>query len=46
MWRLVGRHSLPTTIFINKNGKVVNVHSGQYDSRGVLDSDVATYASH
>lgn len=36
---------LPTTIFINGQGKVVYVHSGQYDSQGVLDSDIATYAS-
>jgi cytochrome c biogenesis protein CcmG/thiol:disulfide interchange protein DsbE len=36
---------LPTTIFINKAGKVVNVHPGQYDSQGVLDSDITTYAS-
>ena len=37
--------SLPTTIFINKKGKVVNVHTGQYDTQGVLDSDITTYAS-
>lgn len=36
---------LPTTIFINKQGKVVGVHSGQYDSAGVLDTDISTYAS-
>jgi cytochrome c biogenesis protein CcmG/thiol:disulfide interchange protein DsbE len=36
---------LPTTIFINKQGKVIDVHSGQYDSAGVLDTDIATYAS-
>jgi cytochrome c biogenesis protein CcmG/thiol:disulfide interchange protein DsbE len=36
---------LPTTIFINKRGKVVYVHSGQYGSGGILDSDIATYAS-
>ena len=35
---------LPTTIFISREGKVVDVHSGQYDSQGVLDSDIATYA--
>jgi len=37
--------SLPTTIFINKNGKVVNVHIGQYDTQGVLDSDIESYTS-
>jgi cytochrome oxidase Cu insertion factor (SCO1/SenC/PrrC family)/thiol-disulfide isomerase/thioredoxin len=36
---------LPTTIFINRAGKVIGVHSGQYDSAGVLDTDIATYAS-
>jgi cytochrome oxidase Cu insertion factor (SCO1/SenC/PrrC family)/thiol-disulfide isomerase/thioredoxin len=35
---------LPTTIFINSNGKVVFVHTGQYDSQGTLDADIAHYA--
>ena len=35
---------LPTTIFINRAGKVVFVHSGQYDSQGSLDQDIGTYA--
>jgi hypothetical protein len=35
---------LPTTIFINSNGKVVFVHTGQYDSQGTLDADIAYYA--
>jgi cytochrome oxidase Cu insertion factor (SCO1/SenC/PrrC family)/thiol-disulfide isomerase/thioredoxin len=35
---------LPTTIFINRAGKVVFVHTGQYDSQGTLDSDISTYA--
>jgi thiol-disulfide isomerase/thioredoxin len=35
---------LPTTIFINRAGKVVEVHSGQYESQGSLDGDVAQYA--
>ncbi|MGA2924994.1 MAG: redoxin domain-containing protein [Solirubrobacteraceae bacterium] len=35
---------LPTTIFINRAGKVVYVHSGQYVSQGTLDADIATYA--
>lgn len=37
--------SLPTTIFINEKGRVVNVHVGQYDSQSVLDSDIESYAS-
>ena len=36
--------SLPTTIFIGKSGKVVYVHTGQYGSQSILDSDVSTYA--
>ena len=35
---------LPTTIFINRAGKVVYVHTGQYDSAGSLDLDIGTYA--
>jgi cytochrome c biogenesis protein CcmG/thiol:disulfide interchange protein DsbE len=35
---------LPTTIFINAAGKVVFVHTGQYDSQGTLDQDISTYA--
>jgi cytochrome oxidase Cu insertion factor (SCO1/SenC/PrrC family)/thiol-disulfide isomerase/thioredoxin len=34
----------PTTIFINRAGKVVNVHTGQYKSQGTLDGDVSAYA--
>jgi cytochrome c biogenesis protein CcmG/thiol:disulfide interchange protein DsbE len=42
---LASIEGLPTTIFIDKRGKVVYVHSGQYDSPGILDTDIATYAS-
>ena len=35
---------LPTTIFIDAEGKVAYVHTGQYDSQGSLDSDIETYA--
>ncbi len=35
---------LPDTIFINRRGKVVHFESGQYDSQGVLDGDITTYA--
>jgi len=34
----------PTTIFINRRGKLVYVHTGQYDTQGTLDSDIATHA--
>ena len=35
---------LPTTIYINPAGKVVFVHTGQYDSQGTLDQDIGSYA--
>jgi thiol-disulfide isomerase/thioredoxin len=35
---------LPTTIFISPAGKVVYVHTGQYDAQGTLDQDISTYA--
>lgn len=35
---------LPTTIFINRHGKVVYSHIGQYDTQGSLNGDIATYA--
>jgi cytochrome oxidase Cu insertion factor (SCO1/SenC/PrrC family)/thiol-disulfide isomerase/thioredoxin len=35
---------LPTTIFINRSGKIVYTHLGQYDSQGSLDGDIASYA--
>jgi cytochrome oxidase Cu insertion factor (SCO1/SenC/PrrC family)/thiol-disulfide isomerase/thioredoxin len=39
-----GIEGLPTTIFINRSGKLVDVHSGQYDAQGTLDGDIQTYA--
>jgi cytochrome oxidase Cu insertion factor (SCO1/SenC/PrrC family)/thiol-disulfide isomerase/thioredoxin len=39
-----GVGDLPTTIFINRAGKVAYVHIGQYDSLGTLDADIASYA--
>ncbi len=35
---------LPTTIFLDPDGKVIYVHTGQYDSQGTLDEDIANYA--
>ncbi|HWC84925.1 MAG TPA: redoxin domain-containing protein [Solirubrobacteraceae bacterium] len=35
---------LPTTIFVDRAGKIVHVHTGQYRAQGTLDEDVATYA--
>jgi cytochrome oxidase Cu insertion factor (SCO1/SenC/PrrC family)/thiol-disulfide isomerase/thioredoxin len=34
----------PTTVFINRAGKVVDVHTGQYISQSALDQDIRTYA--
>jgi cytochrome c biogenesis protein CcmG, thiol:disulfide interchange protein DsbE len=34
---------LPTTIFIDRSGKVVYVHTGQYNSQGTLDQEITAY---
>lgn len=34
----------PTTIFIGRTGKVLDVHTGEYASQGTLDGDIQTYA--
>jgi cytochrome oxidase Cu insertion factor (SCO1/SenC/PrrC family)/thiol-disulfide isomerase/thioredoxin len=34
---------LPTTIFLNRAGKVVHVQTGQYESQGALNADIASY---
>jgi cytochrome oxidase Cu insertion factor (SCO1/SenC/PrrC family)/thiol-disulfide isomerase/thioredoxin len=39
-----GLLSLPTTIFVNRAGKMAYVHSGQYEAPGTLDQDVEQYA--
>jgi cytochrome oxidase Cu insertion factor (SCO1/SenC/PrrC family)/thiol-disulfide isomerase/thioredoxin len=39
-----GLEGLPTTVFIGRDGKVVSVHTGQYDSLGSLEADVQSYA--
>jgi cytochrome oxidase Cu insertion factor (SCO1/SenC/PrrC family)/thiol-disulfide isomerase/thioredoxin len=35
---------LPTTIFLNRAGKVVHVHIGQYGAQGTLDEDISAFA--
>jgi cytochrome oxidase Cu insertion factor (SCO1/SenC/PrrC family)/thiol-disulfide isomerase/thioredoxin len=35
---------LPTTIFIDRAGRVAFVHTGQYVSQGTMDADIASYA--
>jgi cytochrome oxidase Cu insertion factor (SCO1/SenC/PrrC family)/thiol-disulfide isomerase/thioredoxin len=36
--------AMPTTIFLNRAGKVVSVHTGQYDALGTLEQDIDLYA--
>jgi cytochrome oxidase Cu insertion factor (SCO1/SenC/PrrC family)/thiol-disulfide isomerase/thioredoxin len=36
---------LPTTIFIDRAGKVTYVHTGQYDAQGTLDQDISDHAT-
>jgi cytochrome c biogenesis protein CcmG/thiol:disulfide interchange protein DsbE len=42
--RLAAIQGLPTTIFINSVGQTVFVHTGQYDSQGTLNADIARAA--
>jgi cytochrome c biogenesis protein CcmG/thiol:disulfide interchange protein DsbE len=35
---------LPTTFFVSRQGRVVYVHTGQYESQGTLDQDIQTHA--
>lgn len=39
-----GVRGTPTTIFINRAGKITDVHTGQYDAQGSLDADIKTHA--
>ena len=41
---LAALEGFPTTIFINRAGKVVFVHTGQYESEAALDNDIERYA--
>ncbi|MGH2894042.1 MAG: redoxin domain-containing protein, partial [Solirubrobacteraceae bacterium] len=34
----------PTTIYINPAGKIVDVHTGEYQAQGSLDGDIQAYA--
>lgn len=46
MTRIVpqGLLGTPTTIFLSPAGRIVHVHTGQYESQGTLDADIGTYA--
>jgi cytochrome oxidase Cu insertion factor (SCO1/SenC/PrrC family)/thiol-disulfide isomerase/thioredoxin len=35
---------LPTTVFLDRTGKVVHVHIGQYGAQGTLEEDIKSYA--
>jgi cytochrome oxidase Cu insertion factor (SCO1/SenC/PrrC family)/thiol-disulfide isomerase/thioredoxin len=39
-----GLAGYPTTVYVSRTGKVVDVHLGEYESQGILDSDIKTYA--
>lgn len=41
---LAAIEGLPTTIFINRVGKVTYMHTGQYEAQGTLQQDINTYA--
>jgi cytochrome oxidase Cu insertion factor (SCO1/SenC/PrrC family)/thiol-disulfide isomerase/thioredoxin len=41
---LVAIAGMPTTIFVNRAGKVTYVHTGQYQSLGTLEQDIDLYA--
>lgn len=39
-----GLTGLPTTVLIDRSGRVAYVHTGQYDTQGSLDADIRQYA--
>lgn len=41
---LAAIQGLPTTVYVSPAGKVVYVHTGQYDAQGTLDQDISSYA--
>ena len=41
---LASLEGLPTTIFVNRKGKVVWVHTGSYDTMTTLVQDIERYA--
>jgi thiol-disulfide isomerase/thioredoxin len=40
---LASFEGVPTTMFFDRAGKLVYLHSGQYEAQGTLDRDVETY---
>ena len=41
---LAAFEGVPTTMFFDREGRLVHVHSGQYDAQGTLDRDIESYA--
>lgn len=41
---LAAVEGLPTTIFIDRAGQVIDVHTGQYSKQSTLNQDIETYA--
>ena len=39
-----GLAATPTTVFFNRSGRIVAVHTGQYESQGTLDLAIAQHA--
>jgi cytochrome c biogenesis protein CcmG/thiol:disulfide interchange protein DsbE len=39
-----GLAGLPTTLYLNRRGRLIYVHTGQYESQGTLDADIQAYA--
>lgn len=39
-----GLEGTPETIYINRAGKITNVHVGAYDAQGTLNADIQAYA--
>jgi cytochrome oxidase Cu insertion factor (SCO1/SenC/PrrC family)/thiol-disulfide isomerase/thioredoxin len=41
---LAAFEGVPTTMFFDREGRLVHVHSGQYEAQGTLDRDIESYA--
>jgi cytochrome oxidase Cu insertion factor (SCO1/SenC/PrrC family)/thiol-disulfide isomerase/thioredoxin len=41
---LAAFEGVPTTMFFDREGKLVHVHPGQYEAQGTLDHDIESYA--
>jgi cytochrome oxidase Cu insertion factor (SCO1/SenC/PrrC family)/thiol-disulfide isomerase/thioredoxin len=39
-----GIEGYPTTIYIDRSGRIIEVHDGQYESQSTLDADLGHYA--